>query len=117
MANLLEQAIDCNARDRGAKIIQDALGIKDPEVANRFPKIWPGDREGRARMIGEWLHMETYLVADVESPSRQMAEAQTGQAKITDERQPGCFALEEERGENWKGVGATPGIREAKPSL
>jgi len=47
MANLLEQAIDCNDRDRAAKIIQDALGIKDPEVANRFPKIWPGDREGR----------------------------------------------------------------------
>ena len=36
-------------------------------------------------MIGEWLHMETYLVAEVESPTRHMAEAQTGQAKITDE--------------------------------
>lgn len=38
MANLLEQAIDCNDRDRAAKIIQDALGINDPEVANAFPK-------------------------------------------------------------------------------
>jgi hypothetical protein len=34
----------------------------------------------------------------------------------TDERQPGCFALEEERGGNWKGGGA-PLIKEARPSL
>ena len=36
----------------------------------------------------------------------------------TDERQPGCFALEEERGANWKGRGATiPTIKETRPSL
>jgi hypothetical protein len=35
-----------------------------------------------------------------------------------DEREPGCFALEEERGSNWKGSGgAVPSIKEAKPSL
>jgi hypothetical protein len=35
-----------------------------------------------------------------------------------DERQPGCFALEEERGGDWKGSGRTvPSIKEAKPSL
>jgi hypothetical protein len=35
-----------------------------------------------------------------------------------DEHQPGCFALEEERGTNWKGSGrAVPSIKEAKPSL
>jgi hypothetical protein len=34
----------------------------------------------------------------------------------TDERQPGCFGLEEERGGNWKGSGA-PLIKEARPSL
>ena len=33
-----------------------------------------------------------------------------------DERQPGCFGLEEERGGNWKGSGA-PLIKEARPSL
>ncbi len=34
------------------------------------------------------------------------------------EHQPSCFALEEERGEEWKGSGATkPSIKEAKPSL
>jgi hypothetical protein len=36
----------------------------------------------------------------------------------TDQHQPGCFALEEERGEDWKGTGkAEPIIKEAKPSL
>ena len=35
-----------------------------------------------------------------------------------DEYQPGCFALEEERGGNWKGSGGSvPTIKEAKPSL
>ena len=37
---------------------------------------------------------------------------------VPDEHQPGCFALEEERGENWKGSGGTvPSVKEAKPSL
>ncbi len=37
---------------------------------------------------------------------------------VPDEHQPGCFALEEERGGNWKGGGGTvPSIKEAKPSL
>jgi len=36
----------------------------------------------------------------------------------TDERQPNCFGLEEERGERWKGSGATePAINEVKSSL
>jgi hypothetical protein len=35
---------------------------------------------------------------------------------VPDEHQPGCFALEEERGGNWTGSGV-PGIKEAKPSL
>ena len=39
MANLLEQAIDCDDADRAAKIIQDALGIQSDDVANYvFPK-------------------------------------------------------------------------------
>jgi hypothetical protein len=37
---------------------------------------------------------------------------------VPDEHQPGCFALEEERGGDWKGSGGTvPSIKEAKPSL
>jgi len=37
---------------------------------------------------------------------------------VPDEHQSGCFALEEERGANWKGSGgAVPSIKEAKPSL
>jgi hypothetical protein len=34
----------------------------------------------------------------------------------SDEHQPGCFALEEERGGKWVGSGV-PAIKEAKPSL
>jgi hypothetical protein len=35
---------------------------------------------------------------------------------VLDERQPGCFALEEERGGHWTGSGV-PIIKEARPSL
>jgi hypothetical protein len=35
---------------------------------------------------------------------------------MSDEHQPGCFALEEERGGNWVGSGI-PAIKEARPSL
>ncbi len=34
------------------------------------------------------------------------------------ERQPSCFALEEEKGESWSGTGATkPVVNESQPSL
>jgi hypothetical protein len=37
---------------------------------------------------------------------------------IVDEHQPSCFALEEEKGEDWKGSGATgPAINEVRPTL
>jgi hypothetical protein len=37
---------------------------------------------------------------------------------VADEREPSCFALEEERGANWKGSGgAVPSIKETRPSL
>ena len=37
---------------------------------------------------------------------------------VPDEHQPGCFALEEERGGNWKGSGGSVStIKDAKPSL
>ena len=42
MANLLEQAIDCDDADRAARIIQDALGIESSDVADYvFPTKWP----------------------------------------------------------------------------
>ena len=35
-----------------------------------------------------------------------------------EERQASCFALEDERGEGWKGSGATgPTLKETRPSL
>jgi hypothetical protein len=37
-------------------------------------------------------------------------------AALLDERQPGCFALEEESGGHWTGSGV-PVIREARPTL
>ena len=40
----------------------------------------------------------------------------TLRAAVLDERQPGCFALEDERGGNWTGNGV-PVIKEARPSL
>ena len=59
MANLLEQAIECDDGDNAAKLIRDALGIESDDVANYvFPKTWPSDREQRARIIGEWLQTE-----------------------------------------------------------
>jgi len=35
---------------------------------------------------------------------------------MPDEHQPGCFALEEEKGGNWTGNGV-PVIKEARPTL
>jgi uncharacterized protein HemY len=64
MANILEQAINCDDGDRAAKIIQDALGIESDDVVKyTFPKTWPADREQRARIIGEWLQSEAQLLA------------------------------------------------------
>jgi hypothetical protein len=65
MRNLLEQAIECDDGDNAAQLIRDALGIVSDDVANYvFPKTWPTDREGRARIIGEWLRAEArFLVA------------------------------------------------------
>ena len=46
------------------------------------------------------------------------ADAITVASSAANEHQPSCFALEEERGERWKGSGATkPNINEAKSSL
>jgi hypothetical protein len=59
--NLLDQA--CDDGDRAAKLIQDALGIESDDVVNYcFPKL-AGDREVRARIIGDWLQTEAHYLA------------------------------------------------------
>ena len=64
MANLLEQAINCDNGDLAAKIVQDALGIESDDVASYcFPKNWPENHEQRARIIGDWLRAEARFVA------------------------------------------------------
>jgi hypothetical protein len=47
---------------------------------------------------------------------RKRLPTETLRAAAPDERQPGCFALEEERGGHWTGSGV-PGIKEARPTL
>ena len=50
--------------DQAAKIIQNALGVENDEVANYvFPKTWPIDREQRARVIGEWFQTAARFIA------------------------------------------------------
>ena len=45
-------------------------------------------------------------------------EPETSISAATDERQPSCFGLEEERGEDWKGSGAMKSvINDSRPSL
>jgi hypothetical protein len=38
-------------------------------------------------------------------------------SRSADERQPSCFAWEEEKGEDWKGSGAVKCINEKRPTL
>jgi hypothetical protein len=47
---------------------------------------------------------------------RKTLPTQTLQPVVPDERQPGCFALEEEKGGHWTGSGV-PVIKEARPTL
>jgi hypothetical protein len=64
MANLIEQAINCDDSNLAAKMIQNALGIESDEVTNYcFPKTWPENHEQRARIIGDWLRAEARFVA------------------------------------------------------
>ena len=47
---------------------------------------------------------------------RKKLSKETLPGAVPDERQPGCFAVEEERGGNWTGSGV-PVIKEARPTL
>ncbi|HEX4988790.1 MAG TPA: hypothetical protein VFW91_08435 [Candidatus Binatia bacterium] len=54
----------------------------------------------------------------MENAGGSKVESETPVSTPADEHQPSCFALEEERGEGWKGSGAAKSeINEAKPSL
>jgi hypothetical protein len=48
-----------------------------------------------------------------------IAPTEAPEAADADEvHQPSCFALEEERGQDWKGAGASgPAVKETRPSL
>jgi len=60
-------------------------------------------------------------IEDTKAPEKvgeSNVEPETPVSTRTDEHQPSCFGLEEERGEGWKGSGAAKSeINEAKPSL
>jgi hypothetical protein len=47
---------------------------------------------------------------------RKKLPTQTVGSAVSDERQAGCFALEEEKGDHWTGSGV-PSIKEARPTL
>jgi hypothetical protein len=47
---------------------------------------------------------------------RKKLPTETLRPAMPDEHQPGCFALEEEKGGNWTGSGV-PVIKEARPTL
>jgi hypothetical protein len=47
---------------------------------------------------------------------RKKLPTETLRPAVPVERQPGCFALEEERGDGWKGSGV-PVIKETRPTL
>jgi flagellar biosynthesis/type III secretory pathway protein FliH len=68
-----------------------------------------------ATEVAEEVAKEAYDEAFKEAYDEAFKEAYRPPA---DEHQPSCFALEEEKGEMWKGTGATrPELNESRPSL
>jgi hypothetical protein len=62
LANLFEQAIQCNDGDHAAKSSSTRSGLR----VMTWPTTsspWPHDREQRARIIGEWLQTEARFLA------------------------------------------------------
>jgi len=62
MANLIEQAINCDDSDRAARIIGRAFVSKD-ELAKYCLRDWPTDHKQRALTIGQWLRAEADFLA------------------------------------------------------
>jgi hypothetical protein len=66
-----------------------------------------------------WAIVTAFVVSGcilTRKPRKKANSAETLRPAMSDEHQPGCFALEEERGGNWKG-GGVPVIKEVKPTL
>jgi hypothetical protein len=63
-----------------------------------------------------WAIVAAWIVCGCIFTRKPKKKLPTLQSAIPDERQPGCFALEEERGGNWIGSRA-PVIKEARPTL
>ena len=67
--------------------------------------------------ISEFL-MAQHGIFDMENAGGYKPAHPETTPSTTDERQPSCFALEEEKGEHWNGSGAMARvINEARPSL
>jgi hypothetical protein len=55
MTNLLEQAINSNTAIMPPSLFGKRSASRATTFNYVFPKTWPGDREQRASIIGEWL--------------------------------------------------------------
>jgi hypothetical protein len=79
-----------------------------------------GERHNAAELWIFWAIVGAFIVCGcilTRKPTKKPPK-ETSRLVVPDERQPGCFALEEERGGDWKGSGgAVWSIKEAKPSL
>ena len=67
--------------------------------------------EGESRL--EWLEEQARAQRSVTQHEGRLTQSR---AAVPDEHQPGCFALEEERGGSWRGSDV-PAIKEARPTL
>jgi hypothetical protein len=67
-----------------------------------------------------WAIVAAFLVCGciLTRKPRKKLPTEPVRSAVPDEHQPGCFALEEEKGGNWKGSGGSvPSVKEAEPSL
>jgi hypothetical protein len=67
-----------------------------------------------------WAIVAAFIVCGcilTRKPTKQLP-TKTSKPAVPNEHQPGCFALEEEKGGDWKGSGESrSAIKEVKPSL
>ena len=69
-------------------------------------------------IIAGWHKLQTFREHMENAGGYKPVHPQIPPSMAAEERQPSCFALEEEKGEGWKGSGAMkPAINEARPSL
>jgi hypothetical protein len=68
------------------------------------------------QLVSFALAMAAFCGCIFTGKSRKKLPTETSRTAMPDEHQPGCFALEEEKGGNWTGSGV-PVIKEATPTL